>query len=162
MIYDHLDNLPRYAALHPDLRRVADFLSSTDVAVLEKGTMELGGGLRCIVAEYRTAAAEECILETHRRFVDLHITIEGEERIGIAPRARCEPSGRYDEEKDCQIHNGKVSPLHMPAGMFAVFFPDDAHMSGLLVRMPGEFVRKLIFKLPAAIEGRGVAADQGR
>lgn len=153
MIYDHLDNLPRYAALHPALRRVADFLSTTDVAILEKGTMELGSGMLCIVAEYRTAAAEDCLLETHRQFVDVHITIEGDERIGIVPRARCEPSGRYDEEKDCQIQNGSVSPLHMPPGMFAVFFPDDAHMSGLPVVMPGESVRKLIFKLPVSIEG---------
>ncbi|MFZ1729392.1 MAG: YhcH/YjgK/YiaL family protein [Bacteroidota bacterium] len=148
MIYDHIDNLPIYAALHPALRGVAEFLATVETSALAAGTIELGDDVRCIVAEYETAEPGECFIECHRRYIDIHVPLEGGERLGVCARALSEAAGVYDEEKDYQVLNGEVSLLDLSPGMFALFFPDDGHMTKLPKQAPGEAVRKLIFKLP--------------
>ncbi len=148
MLFDHISNLSAYIGLHEGLQAVADFLSAEDVSSLEPGTTELDGGARCIVAQYATASREDELLECHRRYIDVHVLLEGSECIGLRARALCEAAGEYDEEIDFQLFSGKRSLLEMVPGTFAVFFPDDAHMPGLPVNTPGEAVKKLVFKLP--------------
>jgi len=150
VIYDHLSNLPSYFSLHPALRTVAKYLAAMDASTFVPGTTELDGGVRCIASEYATAAARDCVLECHRRFIDVHVSINGVERIGVRARALCEIAGEYDEEKDYQLLKGDVSPLEMIPGTFAVFFSDDAHMPGLSLCNSGEAIRKLVFKLPVS------------
>lgn len=148
MIYDHVSNLSVYTELHPGIQTVADFLAAEDVSSLEPGSTELTGGARCIVAQYATASREDETLECHRRYIDVHVPLEGSECIGVRPRILCEVAGDYDDENDFQLLTGRRSLLEMASGTFAVFFPDDGHMPGLPLHAPGEAVRKLVFKLP--------------
>ena len=150
MIYDHLSNLTSYAPLLPALRSVADYLSTMDAEAFTAGTTELDGGARCIASEFVTAAPEEFTLECHRRFIDVHVTLVGAERIGVRALALCEAAGEYHEDNDYQHVRGTVSLLDMVPGTFAVFFPDDAHIPGLPLGISGEAIRKLVFKLPVA------------
>lgn len=148
MIYDHISTLSFYSCLHPGLQTVADFLASENLSSLEPGTSELGGGVRCIVAQYATASREDETLECHRRYIDVHVPLEGSECIGVRPRILCEVAGDHDDENDFQLLTGRRSLLEMASGTFAVFFPDDAHMPGLPLHAPGEAVKKLVFKVP--------------
>ncbi len=152
MIYDHVSNLSFYAGLHDGLHAVATFLATIDSETFEPGTTELGGGVRCIASGYATAPREDETLECHRRFIDVHVPLEGSECIGVRARVLCEAAGEYDREKDYQLLKGKRSLLEITPGTFAVFFPDDGHMPGLPLNAPGETVRKLVFKLPVRDE----------
>ncbi|MCZ7556024.1 MAG: YhcH/YjgK/YiaL family protein [Bacteroidia bacterium] len=148
MLFDDISNLLSYSCVHEGLRIVADFLDATDLSAIEPGSTELTGGARCIVAQYDTASREDETLECHRRYIDVHVPLEGSECIGVRARAFCEVAGDYDDENDFQLLTGKRSLLEMVPGTFAVFFPDDGHMPGLPLHAPGETVRKLVFKLP--------------
>lgn len=148
MIHDHIDNLHLYLPLHPGLARVEEFLHEKNLDSLEPGTIELGGRVSCIVAEYETVADEECVIECHRRFVDVHVALQGVEGMGVAPVCLCLHAGEYAEENDYQLLHGELSLLALRPGTFAVFFPGDAHSPKRSPAHIGAKVRKLIFKLP--------------
>ena len=83
---------------------------------------------------------ERSRLEAHRRYIDIQLTIEGHEEIGWKPLADCaRPDGQFDEARDVGFFSDRPeSWLSLPAGHFAIFFPDDAHAplggSGMLVK----------------------------
>lgn len=147
MIHDHIDNLHLYLALHPALAVVEEFLHERNLDALEPGTIELGEGVSCIVAEYQTVADEESVIECHRRFVDVHVVLQGVEGMGVAPVCLCMQAGEYVEENDYQLLHGELSLLALSPGTFAVFFPGDAHSPKRSLTHVGAAIRKLVFKL---------------
>lgn len=147
MIHDHIDNLHLYLPLHTAMARVEEFLHESNLDVLEPGTIELGGGVSCIVAEYETVADEESVIECHRRFVDVHVALHGVEGMGVAPVCLCLQAGEYVEENDYQLLHGELSLLALRPGTFAVFFPGDAHSPKRSLTHVGAAIRKLVFKL---------------
>jgi YhcH/YjgK/YiaL family protein len=84
-------------------------------------------------------------LEAHRRYADIQITVRGTEEIGYKPTAGCtEPEAPFDENKDAILFRDAPevwTPL--AEGMFAVYFPEDAHAP-----MAGQgSVRKAVIKV---------------
>ena len=61
--------------------------------------------------------------------VDIQYTIEGEEEIGWMPLTSCSrPIGSFDSAKDIIFYDDRPATwLSVPAGHFAIFFPEDAH-----------------------------------
>ena len=68
-------------------------------------------------------------LEAHRRYIDIQLTIDGLEEIGWKPIGDCvSTSEAFDAAKDITFFNDRPeSWLSVPAGRFAIFFPEDAH-----------------------------------
>jgi hypothetical protein len=68
-------------------------------------------------------------LETHRLFIDVQFTVTGTDHIGWKPAVECtgEANG-YNSEKDVAFFTERPETwLTAPQGIFAVFFPEDAH-----------------------------------
>jgi YhcH/YjgK/YiaL family protein len=84
-------------------------------------------------------------LESHRRHIDIQVTLAGHEEIGWKSVSACHaPIGAFDEQRDIQFYQDAPSTwLAVPQGYFAIFFPQDAHAplagNGLL--------KKAIFKI---------------
>ncbi len=94
-------------------------------------------------------------MEVHRRYVDVQLCLIGDEQIGWRPLAQCAaPQGPFDCERDIQFFNDRPETwLALRPGLFAIFFPDDAHAP---LAGEGE-VRKAVFKL--AVDWNGHAAQ---
>ncbi len=53
-----------------------------------------GDDLFALVQEYTTRAADECVWEAHRRYIDVQFVVTGAERMGVArPRADARARG---------------------------------------------------------------------
>jgi YhcH/YjgK/YiaL family protein len=61
--------------------------------------------------------------------VDVQVILEGEERMDVSQEQNLEPLGDYREDDDVTKVKAPetYSSLAMTPGMFAVFFPQDAH-----------------------------------
>ena len=146
MIVDELFHLKDYAAIHPAFEAVARFLASHDVVAMADGRYDFGceGGwvnLQTISPK----DGSQAVLETHRRMIDVQVPLTGDERIGYAPGPAADDTD-YDAEKDIIFDPGQAfdTILGVRRGMFAIFFPQDAHAPGITpVAM-----RKVVFKLP--------------
>lgn len=89
--------------------------------------------------------AAEQVLEVHRRYLDVHILLEGEETIGWSPLAELkEEKQAYDAEADCALYTDRPSIyVTLRPGQWLMAWPEDAHAP---VIGQGK-IRKLIAKV---------------
>jgi biofilm protein TabA len=144
MIVDAITNTASFAHL-PWFERIQQFLASTDLDALEPGRVEIDGDrLYAIVADDHARDAHP-LLEAHRRYIDLQLTVRGSFDVLWRPLSTCTVVEQaYDEENDVLLM-GDDAPtrLHLAAGTAAIFFPDDAHAP----QPPADIVRKIVFKV---------------
>ena len=132
MVIDKIENLEKYASLNPLFSQAIEFLKSTDLNAHEIGKVKLqGDDLVVNFAQARPKTKEEAKLETHNRFIDIQIPLDGVEVMGYTPRADL-PDAEYNAEKDITFYPGLAeSYLTIKPGMFAIFFPEDGHAPGV-------------------------------
>lgn len=130
MMIDQLENADRYACLHACFSTAFAFLRAHVGETLPPGRTELEGRALYVISEHKEGRGREgARLETHRRYIDIQLTCEGDECIGWSPRSACAASGQgYDEAKDIECYASSPAVwLPMPPARFGIFFPEDAH-----------------------------------
>lgn len=137
------------ACLPEGVRRALAYAREHDLAALEPGRHDIDGDALFVnVCAYETRAFEECRFEAHRRYIDVQVVVEGEERID-AQFVGALQAGPFDEEADNMFLDGEaaVSAVMTP-GTFAACFPEDGHKPGIAVHGPAA-VKKAVFKVRA-------------
>ena len=146
MVIDKMENFGKYVALNPLFGIVADYLKTNDLNALEVGKYTIQGDeLRLNIAQTKPKSKEEAKLEAHRDYIDIQIPLSDVEGMGYTPTCDCLPrDAAYNAEKDILFYQGMAeSYIDVKPGMFAIFFPEDGHASG--VTPIG--VKKAIFKV---------------
>ena len=146
MVIDKLENLEKYVALNPLFVQAVEFLKSTDLNAHEIGKVVLKEGeLTVNFSQTRPKTKEEARIETHDNFIDIQIPLSGVELMGYMPRTDL-PEASYNPEKDITFYEGLATDfLTVKPGMFAIFFPEDAHAPGVTP----DGVKKVIVKVRA-------------
>jgi YhcH/YjgK/YiaL family protein len=130
MILDHLDNVRRYAALHPGFGPALEYLAAADWSAIALGRHEIDGErLFVLVARDQGRTRHGARLEAHRRYIDMQYVIEGVDTMGWRSLATCTAvQTPYDAERDIGFFADQpTSWFDVPTGALAIFFPDDAH-----------------------------------
>jgi YhcH/YjgK/YiaL family protein len=148
MIHDHISNAVNYAFPNPLLGRGLSFLRSPEAAKLPVGRFEIDGDrLFALVQEYPTKLEKDCFWEAHRKFIDIQFVASGTEEIGYAPLSTLKIIEPYDATKEMMKLAGNGSVLRFTAGMFAIFFPHDAHKPCVAASGVVSPVRKIVLKV---------------
>ena len=130
MIIAKLDDCDRYAQLQAGLATGFGFLRSVDVASLADGRHEVDGeNAFAIVARGFGRGQADSPLEYHRRYLDIQYVISGLDLIGWQPTADCRhEQAEFDAERDIGFFVDRPGTwCRVPAGCFAIFYPEDAH-----------------------------------
>ena len=132
MVIDKIENIGKYVSLNPLFAQAVEFLNSTDLEAHELGkTILKEGELFVNFAEARPKTKEEARIETHNNFIDIQIPLTSVEEMGYMPRTDLEEC-EYNSEKDVTFYPGLAADyLTVKPGMFAIFFPQDAHAPGV-------------------------------
>jgi YhcH/YjgK/YiaL family protein len=147
MILDHLENAAFYGGLGERFRMAFDYLARTNFADVAPGRHEIDGErVSALVQCYDTRPREQGVWEVHRRHIDVQYVAAGSECMGYAPLRSLAVTEPYAPEKDCELLAGNGDFLTASAGMFAVFFPGDAHMPCLACADP-QPVTKVVVKV---------------
>jgi YhcH/YjgK/YiaL family protein len=148
MILDHLQNHHRYLPISPLFKKAFEHLTTTDLHKLDLGKHLIENeDLFVIVMEYPTKSIEECVMENHKKYIDIQYMILGEELMGVTTFAGQTPTTPYDETKDAAFYEKQYSSLiKVHEGQFAIFFPQDLHMPCLKTEKEC-LVRKAVYKL---------------
>jgi YhcH/YjgK/YiaL family protein len=100
------------------------------------------------VMETEVKPVEEIKFEMHKKYIDIHYVIEGNERIAVANGNMLKVSQPYSEEKDCVLcYDGQVmSIIALQEKDFCVIYPYEAHKPGGMVN---DFckIKKAVFKI---------------
>jgi biofilm protein TabA len=156
MIVDHLRAAERYFSLHPGFRRGFEFLRglSPDPTV---GRHAIDGErLYAMIARDQGRGREKSLLEFHRRYIDIQFVLDNADVIGWQPTARCERiSTPYSADKDVGLYFDRPPTwLDIPAGYFALFFPEDAHAPMAGAGMVSKAIVKVAVDWPAEDKAR--------
>ncbi len=154
-----LDDMPvwRIFLQHPVLRESLFWLQQ-NAGSADLGDHQLGvAGWYANVHRYTTGPEAECQWENHRNTVDIQFLVEGNEGIRWVEAGLLGPPMNYLEDLDRQEFGpfrAIGSFLHLRPGMFAIFFPGEAHCPKILLDKPS-FLRKVVVKIPLRILGVG-------
>ncbi|HJT35435.1 MAG TPA: YhcH/YjgK/YiaL family protein [Pirellulales bacterium] len=130
MILDLVSNASRCTSLHPGFAAAFDWFARIEPGRLDLGRHVVDGQrLFALVARDPGKGRQEARLESHRRFIDIQITLAGQEEIGHRPLSECRsPEIPFLPDNDVAFYAERPdSWLALPPGRFAIFFPDDAH-----------------------------------
>lgn len=146
-----LDTLPHSAAtrgLSPRLDAAMNWLTRFDPATPDGRYAIDGDDVFALVQSYETVPAADKRFETHRDYADVQYVADGTETIRYAPADGLRPATAYDTAKDFQLFADPVAdtPLHLEKGVFAIFFPHDAHKPGCSGAVPSR-VKKVVVKV---------------
>ncbi len=154
MIADNIKNFERYAYMGENIKKVFEFLSSLTLATPE-GVYNFDGGITVKVCTETCKPMEDCLLEAHKRYADIHFPIDESEGIVIYDKEDCEPSCEYNPEKDCIFYKAADKDsdklrgsFKLGKGDFLFVYPQEIHQP--LISQSGKVqkLRKAIVKIP--------------
>jgi YhcH/YjgK/YiaL family protein len=147
MIIDQLKNACLYYGMSKKITTALKFLEENNLSRMSSGRYAVDGDeIFALVQNYMTKNREECKWEAHRRYIDVQFVLQGREKMGVSSLEKMEVTQDYDEETDVVFLEGEGDFFNVPAGYFAIFFPDDVHMPGLAIDNP-ESVQKFVVKI---------------
>lgn len=147
MIYAKHRDAPVYRGIHPNLDLALKHITPAFLAGVGTERVELKGGeVYATRFTYETVPEEESFFEAHRKYLDIHIMVEGSEGVEIAPPEALTEFDRV-EANDFYAYRGRGDyRLVLAPGDFLVVFPGDAHRIKMQVDGP-KTVSKVVFKV---------------
>src|SRR5690606_29791634 len=80
--------------------------------------------------EYKTQEESTSVWEAHRRYLDLHIILEGEEQIKISDISAMIPINNYVD--DYQFFEGTADQtILLRKGFFLILYPHEVHKTAV-------------------------------
>ncbi len=152
MIYDTFEHIENYFPKESPIYKALSFARNFDSSQPD-GKYEIeGNDIYALVSSYETGPAEEGRFEAHRKYIDVQILLEGEEKIETCPMAGLKTLVEYSEPKDVLFLEtpSDSSSINMRPGHFGVFFPHDIHRPRC--NLYGKrHVRKIVIKVRAGM-----------
>lgn len=114
--------------------------------------VELGDGVVAIDQVLATKARADAFFESHRKFIDVQVVIEGAEAMEVVDAAHITVQGEFQEDRDLQLYQDtpRASVARLGPGDAAIFFPVDVHMPLLQSGSEPGTVRKTVVKVPVS------------
>ncbi len=136
-----------YRGIHPELDAALERITPEFLASVGYERTEIHGmDLYATRFTYKTVPDEEAYFEAHKNYLDIHIMVDGSERVEIAPP---EDLSRFEtnEVNDFYAYRGEGRyRLTLSPGDFLVVFPGDAHKIKMRTGAPAT-VTKVVFKV---------------
>ncbi len=146
MIIDKIENAHLYKNISERISKSFEYIKATDLITLPTAKYPIDGdNIFALISEYKTKPESEGKLEAHRTYIDVQYVIRGEELMGYAPLGNQKIIVSYKEENDIVFFTGDKSFVKVSEGMFAIFFPEDVHMPGIMTEESSP-VKKLVIK----------------
>lgn len=156
MIFDRLECIGNYGRGFKWHDAIVQFIREYPTAFeKEEGSYPL-----CHGAFYNIMCAElkaDNAYEYHKKYIDVHCTLSGVEKIDGAFFSRFIGTGNFSEEKDAGFFHDmpeKDCTFYVETGNCAVFFPYEAHKTLMLDDRDSDSpkkIKKAILKIPAEL-----------
>ena len=157
MIITNVNNEIQNKSLAKDIRFCIEFAKKNENKILSlvNGSYDVGyNNIKMNLGKYFTKSENEKFWESHKKYLDVQIMINGTEKVAINDIRNMEVKS-FDEEKDLTILEGdKAFDIIMKTGDVLVFFPNDVHKPELNVSENDDSgnIRKIVTKVVFKIE----------
>ena len=118
-----------------------------DLTGLSAGRHEIDGERLFVnIVEYRTTTAQERFWEAHREYLDVHLMLEGTERIDLNFIQNMDVKEYAAKDDFLSMDGEKNASVILKPGDFLVCYPTDAHRTAVAADKQ-ENIKKAIFKV---------------
>lgn len=149
MIYGEIKDIKKYKGISKNLDRAIEFIFDKKYLNNKVGKNEIDGDLIYFNCPDKVMTRNKANLELeyHKRYIDIHIVIDGEESIGYTPTEKCIETKAYDADGDFGLVKADVDmEFYLNREKFLMFFPEEPHIALLKVGEEKE-IKKVIFKV---------------
>lgn len=145
MIFANLNHNTEY--LDEKIKKCLEYAKNNNLLNFETGIHQIDSyNFFVNIVSYDTTTRDERFWEAHKKYLDVHVMISGEEIIDISFTPKMDIQS-YDTEKDFVSINGQSSScVLLTKDDFLVCYPEDAHMTAIANGKP-TWVKKAIFKV---------------
>ena len=157
MIFTNMNDEVQNKSLAKDIQFCIEFAKKNENKILSlvHGSYDVGyNDIKMNVGKYFTKSENEKFWESHKKYLDVQIIINGTEKVAISDIRNMEVKS-FDSEKDLVILKGeKAFDVVMKTGDVLVFFPNDVHKPELNISETDNSgsIRKIVTKVVFKIE----------
>lgn len=157
MIFTNINDEAQNKSLAKDIQFCIEFAKKNENKILSlvHGSYDVEyNNIKMNVGKYFTKNENEKFWESHKKYLDVQIMINGTEKVSIGDIHNMNEKS-FDFEKDLVILEGeKAFDVVMKTGDVLVFFPNDAHKPELNISETdnSENMRKIVTKVVFKIE----------
>ena len=157
MIFTNINDELQNKCLAKDIQFCIEYAkrNGNKILSLVHGSYDVGyNDIKMNLGKYFTKSENEKFWESHKKYLDVQIMINGTEKVAINDIQDTEVKS-FDEEKDLTILEGdKAFDIIMKTGDVLVFFPNDVHKPELNVSENDDSgnIRKIVTKVVFKIE----------
>lgn len=125
MIIGKIEDFEKYFSVNENFRKALKWLKASSAAVVSE-KIEIDG--EKVWGKVFLDSGENNVYEAHRKFIDIHFIVAGEEEFAWSDIDALTVTKEYDSSADYLLLEGKVNSFLMKEGMFCICFPEDAHI----------------------------------
>ena len=130
MIFTNINDKLQNSSLTKDIQFCIDYAvkNRNKILSLENGSYDVDyNGIKMNVGKYFTKREEDKFWESHKKYLDVQIMIDGSERVAFN-NIRNMKEKSFNSERDLVILEGnKLFDIVIENGDVLVFFPNDVH-----------------------------------
>lgn len=132
MILDTIQNARRYLGISKPLDAALLFLSEKSLNALPEGRTDIAPGVYVNIFQVQRKPAADCGWERHEQYIDIQLSLSGEEAVGVAPIQEISQWTAYQPDKDIALSPapGMGDAIRLIPERFLILFPQDAHKPG--------------------------------
>jgi YhcH/YjgK/YiaL family protein len=123
------------------------YLRNTDFSKLPAGKYPIDGDdVFALITIVPPKPLDSARWEAHRKYNDIHLVIDGKEKIGIAPVAGAKPIVDYNSDRDIGFYTAEGTFFLADQKTFFIVTTNEAHAPG--IKADGnEMIKKLVIKV---------------
>ena len=149
MVIDIFENAEKYENLHVGFTACMELVQRIVTENAAPGRYEGVNGAYAVVSEYETRIDDAPRFENHREYIDVQVLVSGAETVLAGAALGSELVEPYTPDAEFYAAAAAVQSITLRPGVFALFFPGDAHAPGLADGGNPALVKKIVGKLPA-------------
>lgn len=147
MIFGNRNHEKTYGFLPESIKECFEYARNNDLASFEKGSHVIDGERLFVnIVEYETTTTENRVWEAHRKYLDVHYMLDGQEQIDLNFIENMTQKEFVESEDFLPMEGESEGLVVLRQGAFLICFPEDAHRTAICVQGP-EKVKKAIFKV---------------
>ena len=136
----------------PDLKgfeAAFEFLDQKTLADVPVGKHAIEGEqVYALVQKLPSRSADTAQFESHRKYIDVHYVVSGQETSGFSPAESLKLAVPYDESKDVMLYAvpQQYTKVEVKPGHFVVYHPGQAHLPNCHLQGPHD-LHKVVIKV---------------
>lgn len=147
MIFGNIENLNEYSFLEAKVAKCFAYAKEHDLKNFEKGSHTIDGERFFVnIVEYETTTPENRFWEAHKKYLDVHLMLNGEEQIDLNFLQNMDVKAFVEKDDFVPMDGEKNSSVILRNGDFLICYPQDGHRTAVRLQ-ESQKIKKAIFKV---------------